>query len=42
MKHQTGQEDFTYDEGVMAKTVIIKIPLSEYSGKKHAAPSQFV
>jgi len=42
MKHQTGQENFTYDKQVMEKTVIIKIPLSDYSGKKHSAPSQFV
>lgn len=39
MKHQTGQDHFTYNDVVMAKTVIIKIPLSYYSGKKHSAPS---
>ncbi|MBU4440225.1 MAG: pyridoxamine 5'-phosphate oxidase family protein [Acetobacterium sp.] len=35
MKHQTGRDDFSFDQRVVNQTTVIAVELSSFSGKRH-------
>lgn len=35
MKHQTGRDNFSYDQRVVDQTTLMAVELNSYSGKKH-------